>query len=94
MASELSNWFNGLPHRFVTRLTGGSWSKIVVTQSRSWAAYPLVSDLGAVQTSDGVGNDRKLFKSIDLFRITKVSHLGRGLAAPRLATTKEQSDMQ
>ena len=39
--------------------------------------YPLLSELGAVQTSDTVSNDRNLFKSIDLiFRIAKVSHLG------------------
>ena len=94
MASELSHWFDGLLHRSVIRLTGASWSKIVVTQCRSWAAYPLVSDLGAVQISDAVSIDRNLLKSIDLmFRISKVSHLGRDLAAPTVVITNEWSEM-
>ena len=65
MASELSHWFDGLPHHLIICLTEASWSKIVVTQSQSWAAYPMVSDFSAVQTSDTVSKDWNLFKSID-----------------------------
>ena len=91
MAFELSHWFDGLPHRFVTYLTGASWLKILVSELCGVSV-----GVGLLCSADLRCDEQRpqLVKLIDLmFCISKVSHLGCGLTVPRVATTTERSDM-